>query len=183
MSSRRGPIALLRDRLEYASPFLAVHFDEVRFPDGSTGRYSRIVENEGRLGVAVLPLHEGRLGLVRVSRYPVGALLWEIPRGHGQSDDPRADAARELAEETGCAADQLTPLGSVHPNSGVLATEVALFAASVEQPDGAAAGAEVAEFRWWPVADVLAAVASEAITDAITLSALLRAQTLGLLSP
>ena len=84
-------------------------------------------------GVAVLPIVDGRIGLLRVYRHAVRCESWEIPRGFVEpgDDDHSGSALRELREETGlaCARDQMRSLGFVTPDAGVLAARVHIFAA------------------------------------------------------
>jgi 8-oxo-dGTP pyrophosphatase MutT (NUDIX family) len=83
-------------------------------------------------GVAVLPVVNDKLLLVRVHRHPLGQMSWEAPRGFIDEGETPAEAARrELTEETGlqCAPDDLVPLGVYAPEPGTLAACGALFAA------------------------------------------------------
>jgi ADP-ribose pyrophosphatase len=165
------------------NPWVRVYFDRVKWPDGRLGRYNRVVEGQTNAGVAILPIAGRYIGLVRQYRYPVGEEVWEIPRGYCDTDDAKNDALRELEEETGLKAPTLRSLGMVHPNSGVLAATVSLFAAifahahrSHPQSIG-----EVLEFKWLPTEWVLTEATEGRIKDAFTLSALFRAQRAGLL--
>ena len=165
------------------NPWIKLFFDHVRFSDGREGRYNRIVENDGRHGVAILPIHDGRIGLVRQYRYPIDRDVWEIPRGFGETASPETDARRELAEETGIENCDLVSLGTLHPNSGLLTSEIHVFAAMVRDATAGHASRgdkEIEEFRWFPVAKVLEMIETDEITDAFTLAAVLRAGRRGL---
>jgi 8-oxo-dGTP pyrophosphatase MutT (NUDIX family) len=83
-------------------------------------------------GVAILPVCEGKIGLLKVYRHAVQNDSWEIPRGfveEGESDV--TSALRELEEETGlaCEASQIKSLGYVTPDAGILAARVHIYAA------------------------------------------------------
>src|SRR5262245_49618672 len=160
------------------NPWLKLYFDRVEFPDGSAGRYNRIVEGTGDPGVAILPLSTAGVGLVLQYRYAIADQVWEIPRGYGDSADPASEARRELLEETGLRPLHLIDLGTIHPNSAILATQVRLFAAQCKparvKPRGD--GREQLQFRWLAIDEAMAAVEAGKIADAITLSALLRAR-------
>jgi ADP-ribose pyrophosphatase len=83
-------------------------------------------------GVAILPVCEGRIGLLKIYRHAVQSDCWEIPRGFvedGESDV--ASALRELEEETGlaCEAREIKSLGYVTPDAGILAARVHVYAA------------------------------------------------------
>ncbi|MEM4733566.1 MAG: NUDIX hydrolase [Candidatus Bathyarchaeia archaeon] len=188
MTSRtsHNKIQKLEERLVYSNPWIKLFFDHVRFPDGREGYYNRIIESEGRHGVAVLPFRRQSIGLVRQFRYPIGQELWEIPRGFGDSNDSRHDALRELEEETGIKIEleRLVELGPIYPNSGILASQVLLFAADCEDvPElpKSPKGHEITEFRWIQKEEVLSGIASGEITDAFTLCAVLRARELGII--
>jgi ADP-ribose pyrophosphatase len=167
------------------NPWIKLYFDRVRFPNGAIGYYNRIVESGGKPGVAVLPLRDGAIGLLCQYRYPVHASLWEIPRGFGDLGVPESDAIRELEEETGIhiAPEELRSLGVVHPNSGILQSEVHLFAAncpsSAEQ--GISSNMPEGTLRWVQPDTVLAAIANGEITDSFTITAVTRALLLGIL--
>ncbi|MDD5761982.1 MAG: NUDIX hydrolase [bacterium] len=169
--------------LVYSDPdnkWLEVYFDRVRFPDGREGRYNRVVEHSGRGGVAVLPIRGTLIGLVLQFRYPVDREMWEIPRGFADGPDEVLEALRELREETGIDLDAggLTDLGVIHPNSGVLATSVRLFAARCEgtRDDLTRGDGEATEIRWVSVPEILSLIARGEITDAFTLCAVLLAR-------
>jgi ADP-ribose pyrophosphatase len=179
-------IRTIEEQLVYSepdNPWLKLYFDRVEFPDGSSGRYNRIIEGTGDPGVAVLPISSSGIGLVLQYRYAVAQHVWEIPRGYGDSADPAGEARRELLEETGLQPVELIDLGTIHPNSAVLATRIALYAARCEpgQAGPTIDGQEQLEFKWFAVEDAMRAVDTGEIADAITLSALLRARLRGLI--
>lgn len=74
--------------------------------------------------VVVLPLIESAAGLqivlIRNRRVSVGAELWELPAGtRDRAEAPEVCAGRELVEETGYRAGQLTPLGRFYTTPGM----------------------------------------------------------------
>ena len=186
MTSSRTEIRRIEEILAYgddSNPWLKLYFDRVEFPNGSAGRYNRIVESDGRPGVAILPMAPGQLGLVRQFRYPINAHVWEIPRGFGDTDCSETDARRELTEETGLSAEKLLDLGSVHPNTGILASVVRLYGAVFEQLPVATqpSNKEIDEFKWFPVAQGFSMIGEGTIMDAFTIAAVARARYKGLL--
>lgn len=77
--------------------------DVVRLPDGSSYDY---FVNEGVDGVVVVPVaSDGRFLLQRIYKHGAGAVVLEFPMGRvDPGETPEQTAARELREETGCAA-------------------------------------------------------------------------------
>lgn len=84
-------------------------------------------------GVAVLPVFNGKLGLIRVYRPAIKAAVWKIPRGFVDANEPEPIAAlRELEEEKGLTtlSEDLHSLGLIAPDDGVLAARIHLFVAA-----------------------------------------------------
>jgi ADP-ribose pyrophosphatase len=71
--------------------------------------------------VVLLPLvSDTRLLLIRNRRFTVGRTLWELPAGtRSPGEEPALCAARELEEETGHRARELTPLFDFFPAPGL----------------------------------------------------------------
>ena len=82
--------------------------DVVKLPNGRlTAR--EVVEHSG--AVAIVPIVEDRIVLVRQFRHAVGKVLCEVPAGTlRRGESPDACAARELKEETGYVARSLRKL-------------------------------------------------------------------------
>lgn len=83
-------------------------------------------------GVAVLSVRDGKLGLIRVFRHPLGKWSWEAIKGHAEpGEDARDVAVRELLEESGfsVAADKFIDLGAIAPEGGVIEGRSRLFVA------------------------------------------------------
>src|SRR5215217_9103755 len=101
----------------YESPWCAFRVDEVRLPDGAEIEYG-VLESAGF--AAVVPTTErGSVVLVRQWRQPVGGHTLELPGGGvDRGKDPREAARRELLEETGYRAEDLSHLVSVYTSPG-----------------------------------------------------------------
>ena len=92
--------------------------DEVRLPNGKQAS-REVCEHVG--GVGVLPIdQDGNIILVRQFRYPFDTETLEMPAGkmdHGPENAEEC-GVRELAEETGCTAGRIVPLGAMYPSPG-----------------------------------------------------------------
>jgi 8-oxo-dGTP pyrophosphatase MutT (NUDIX family) len=173
LQGQRAPaITRIRENAVYKNRFATVYDDDVAFGDGSAGRYWRLAVGGGDPGVAVLPVCDGKIALVHVFRYAVGAWEWAIPRGYAHGGDAAVTAAAELAEELGSPPGRLEPLGEMTPDSGHLTVTVRLFMAYYADPVSSPRDtSEVAGVRWVPVPDLLAAIAAGDIIDGFTLAA------------
>jgi ADP-ribose pyrophosphatase len=90
-----------------------VRRDEVRFPNQHT-TYLDIIEHVG--AVTILPIDaDGRILFVRQYRHATGKELLELPAGAlDPGETPESCAMREIREETGYAAGNLTKLGEFY---------------------------------------------------------------------
>jgi ADP-ribose pyrophosphatase len=98
--------------------FLQVYRDIAEVP-GKGPAVREFVRHPG--AAAIVPLFDdGTILLVRQFRYAPGQEFLEIPAGKfdGPGEDPASAARRELEEETGHVAAQLTPLGALNPCIG-----------------------------------------------------------------
>jgi 8-oxo-dGTP pyrophosphatase MutT (NUDIX family) len=106
----------------YRSPWCSFRVDEVRLPDGAEIEYG-ILESAGFAAVVAVT-EGGGVVLVRQWRQPVEGFTMELPGGGvEEGEDPREAVRRELLEETGYRAEDLSHLVSVHTSPG-RATEV-----------------------------------------------------------
>ena len=101
----------------YQSPWCSFRLDKVHLPDGTKIEYG-VLESAGF--AAVVPVTEGgSVVLVHQWRQPVGSFTLELPGGGlEEGEDPRETVARELLEETGYRAEDLSHLVSVHTSPG-----------------------------------------------------------------
>lgn len=101
----------------YRSPWCSFRVDEVRLPDGAEIGYG-VLESAGF--AAVVPVtDEGNVVLVRQWRQPAGSFTLELPGGGLEGgEEPREAARRELLEETGYRAEDLSYLALVHTSPG-----------------------------------------------------------------
>jgi 8-oxo-dGTP pyrophosphatase MutT (NUDIX family) len=174
------PIERLEESLVHQNPWWLVFYDRVALPSGGEGNHLRLTPATRRPGAVALLVHdrpEGRfVGLVHQWRYAQGGPMWELPRGFGDpvDEDAAATAAREVLEETGIQAAQVTHLGDVTPDSAIIEGSVGVYlvhAADTEtvvRPTDGEADALV----WARWSHFLEQVCSGEIRDAFTLAAL-----------
>lgn len=95
-------------------------------PDGQ----STIIQHPG--AVVILPLlNPAEICLIKNLRRTVGRTLIELPAGTIESNEPPLQTAyRELAEETGYTADQITPLYDFYVSPGIMNEKMYAFVAT-----------------------------------------------------
>lgn len=127
-------------------------------------------------GVAILPIVDGKIGLIRIYRHPIGRDSWEIPRGFIDQQEASASAAgRELKEETGldCKSEAIRSLGFITPDGGILAARVQLFAATKCAQEREYTPAEVGhrELRFFSIQQVEEMILHSEVQDPSTVIA------------
>jgi 8-oxo-dGTP pyrophosphatase MutT (NUDIX family) len=126
--------ARLGEREVYQGHVIGLGIGTFRAPDGTTFERD-IVHHPG--AVAVVPLlDDGRVVMVRQYRAPIDQLLLEIPAGLRDvaGEDPELTAARELAEETGMAADHIEWLCEFHNSAGCSDETIVIYLATGLRP-------------------------------------------------
>ena len=109
---------------------LHVKRDTVKLPNGSESTREWI-KHPG--ASAVIPLlDDGQVILVKQYRYPIGRITLEIPAGKldAPDEDPLLCATRELSEETGYQAENITKLTTVATTVGFSNEYIHIYAAT-----------------------------------------------------
>ncbi len=126
MDLRETPISA---HYEYKGRIINMRVDDARMPNGTTAK-REVVEHPGGVGVIALT-DEGEVLLVQQYRYPYGEITTEIPAGkRDPGEDPLTTGIRELAEETGATADNVTSLGVLYPTPGYCNEVIHLYLAT-----------------------------------------------------
>ena len=130
MSDERGS----HRRRAYTGRVISLDVDRVRFPDGSSGELE-IIRHPGASAVVPFLSHladpDPMVLLIKQYRYAAQGYLFEIPAGRlNPRETPDACARRELLEETGCSAEQLTLLTAIFTTPGFTDERIHLFMAT-----------------------------------------------------
>ena len=146
---------LVERRALHEGRLLHVFDDSVRLETGRLA-HRELVEHPG--AVCIVPVDaEGRVGLVRQWRHPIGRPTWEIPAGTRDhpGEPPATTAARELAEEMNVAASDWRHLGA-WPLAPGYSSEVMHFylARGISATTGATDEDEQLERAWCSPGDV-----------------------------
>lgn len=159
----------------YTGNIIKVEKVTVTLPNGKLATRD-IVRHPG--ASAVIPLTEnGELYMVRQFRKPLNAVSLEIPAGKLDSgEDPAICAVRELKEETGLTARQITHLTSIHSTPGFSDEILHLYAAvGLQEGESCADEDEFISAEKYSVAELIDKVFSGEITDAKTIVGILLA--------
>ncbi len=112
----------------YRGKVVSLHVDTIRLPTGATA-IREVVHHPGGV-VAVPVLDDGRLVLIRQFRYPLQRYILEFPAGKLDINLPPLETiAREVEEETGYRAGEITHETSIYTSPGIMDEVVHLFIA------------------------------------------------------
>jgi len=156
-----------------------IYYDDVEFGNKETISDFLVVAGKNRskeflTGVAILPIFEGKIGLIKIYRHPVERTAWEAPRGFvDKGEKGKVAALRELEEEMGLSCDtkSLVHVGYTTPDSGLLSARITLFIApscsKLEQFEMKEAGHR--ELRFLNTSEVDTLIKASQIEEATTL--------------
>ena len=170
---------VLSSETVYSGRIVTLSVEKVRLPNDRTVSLE-IVRHPG--AAAVVPIDDqGRVILVRQYRHATGSWLLEVPAGKldHPGESPEDCARREVEEETGFRAGEMTSLGWIWVTPGYSYEKIWLYLArrltpvpASLQPD------EVLTVEPLPLDDAVRRAASGEIVDAKSVCALLRAASL-----
>jgi ADP-ribose pyrophosphatase len=161
----------------YDGHVLNLRVDQVLLDDG-TQSTREVVEHRG--AVAIVPMLNDHVILVRQYRYSIGKELLEIPAGTLEiGEDPQAAAKRELEEETGYRSEQVTKITEIYMAPGYATEKIHVYlATNLERTKTQLDEDERIEIKPVLFSAALQKVRSGEICDAKTVCGLYRAQEL-----
>lgn len=169
------PWQVLKRVTVYDSPWVRLHRDDVRLPDGTVIDGHHVVEIP-RPAVGVVPIGaDGRFRLIEHYRFITDTTGWEIPAGAiDAGEELLAAAARELREESGCAAERLEYLGRYHPNNGSSTSTFHVCIGHDAREVGPITDTnEVLRADWFDAAKVWSMLEKNEILDGLSVTALM----------
>ncbi len=167
--------SLVDSRWAYRGRIVNLRLDTYQL--GETAKIAEIIHHPG--AVVVVPIDEDdRILLVRQWRRAAGEIMFELPAGTLEANEPPLQCAkRELQEETGYAAKKMTPLGGFFSAPGFCDEYLHLFAAEdlhsspLPQDDD-----EGIDLIATPLASVIRMIAENEIRDAKTIAGIFKYQ-------
>ena len=135
MSDSSTQAGLVSSRPVHSGRIVNLSVDTVRFPDGSIGELE-FIRHSG--ASAVLPVLSDPTGpdpqilLIRQYRYAAGGFMLEVPAGRPdrEGEDWEVCARRELEEETGLVAGELSFLTTIYTTPGFTDEKIRLYMAT-----------------------------------------------------
>lgn len=142
------------------------------------GRYHFMRENNPKQAAVIIIEKDDCYLFVRQYRHALGKDMLELPRGSAKDDETSAQCAiRELLEESGISVknEDIIKIGTVCPNSGVMASEVNIFFSRISESEKKLNSSfdGIKEVTFIHKSKVLSMIASNEITDAFSISALM----------
>jgi 8-oxo-dGTP pyrophosphatase MutT (NUDIX family) len=177
--SQESPWKTLSGEVRYENKWIKVMEHDVINPAGKPGIYGVVHMKSTAIGV--LPIDaEGCVHLVGQFRYSLNAYSWEMPEGGGALDvEPVEEAMRELREETGVVARQWSELLRLHTSNSICDEHGVIYLAwDLEHTKAEPEDTEALTIARIPFARVLDLVLDGTITDAMTVTAVLKAHVL-----
>lgn len=127
MEKKNGNWTIKETEKVFGNDYFKVFEDKVVQPDGKDGKYATI---EFVPGISVLPIDdEDFVYLTKQFRYVAGRETLEVVAG-GIEDEPPIEAAkRELKEELGITAGELTEFGTIQLDNSIIKARSTFFIA------------------------------------------------------
>jgi 8-oxo-dGTP pyrophosphatase MutT (NUDIX family) len=171
------------ERSLYESDWMNLRLVDVELPDGA--RFEHHVLRIPQPAAAVV-VHDPTRGVLLIwrHRFVVDTWGWEIPGGRiDEGETAEEAAARETLEETGWRPGPMRPIGAYHPLTGSVDQTFNLFLADGASHEGEPHDrTETERVEWVAVARVRELIRAGEISDGYSLTGLLWALELGLLT-
>nr|WP_314142988.1 NUDIX hydrolase [uncultured Rhodococcus sp.] len=176
MSEPRHEFTTLDSTAAYSGAILALRLDQVAMPNGRQAE-REVIEHHGAVGILAVD-DQDRVVMIEQYRHPVGRRLWELPAGllDEPGEQPVLAAQRELAEETGLAAQTWSVLVDVLASPGFTDEAVRIFLArgltEVDRPEAHDEEADI-ELSYVPMDEAVRRALSGEIVNASAVAGVL----------
>lgn len=159
-------------QLIYDGKIIKVEKDNVLLSNGKEST-REVVRHRG--GAALLVIKDGKVLLERQFRYAYGEVIWEIPAGKlEKGEKPEATAVRELEEEAGLIAENVSLMYKIYPTPGYTDEIIYIYKVDkVSQGKTRFDEDEMLDSVWVDLDEAYRMVDSGEIKDAKTIIALL----------
>ena len=175
MKKPHNPWQTLSSQRVYDNAWITVHEDQVINPRGGQNLYGWVQFKNKAIGIVPVD-EEGNTWLVGQHRYTLDEYSWEIPMGGGPGEqEPLISAKRELKEETGLIPQKWEKVMRIHTSNSVTDEEGFIYLArQLTFGETEFDETEDLQIRKLPLAEARQMVLDGLITDAISISGILR---------
>ena len=172
------PYEIINSETEYLGKAFDVRRDRVRLPDGKITTLD-VVVHPGAVTLIPIDSH-GKILFVRQYRHCIGQELLELPAGTlDEGESPEACALREVREETGMSAKNLSRIGEFFLAPGYSTEYMYIYLATELSPDPLPGDEdEMITVEALPPGEIPDLISRGVIQDAKSLAALYLAQPL-----
>ncbi len=127
MEKKNGNWTIKETEKVFGNDYFKVFEDKVIQPDGKHGEYATI---EFISGVSILPIDdEDFVYLTKQFRYVAGRETLEVVAGGIEDEQPIEAAKRELKEELGITAEEISEIGAIQLDNSIIKAESNFFIA------------------------------------------------------
>ncbi|MET0635213.1 MAG: NUDIX hydrolase [Chitinophagaceae bacterium] len=179
MNEEQNPWKITSTKEVYDNNWIRVEHHEVINPAGNPGIYGKV--HFKNLAIGIVPIDEdGNTWLVGQYRFTIGQYSWEIPEGGSpEGTNPLDSAKRELLEETGLVAEEWTEVLKLYLSNSV-SDELAYvyIARGLKQQEAEPEETEQLQVKKLPLIEVFKMVEDGLITDALSVTALLKVKSM-----
>lgn len=165
----------VKENLLYDGKILQLYCDEVMLPNGKMAKREYVNHNGGCSILAID--NDNNIYLVEQFRYPYKKNILEIPAGKlEKGEDPIECARRELKEEIGAVADEITEIITLYPTPAYTNEPLRVYKATgLSFGDNKLDDNEFINVVKMPLADAYKMVKNNEINDSKTVVAILTA--------
>lgn len=170
------PYKIKKSEIVFKGAVIDVAHDDITLPDGKISKREVILRGNAS---AVVPIDDnGDVILIKQYRHPALSIIFEIPAGMSEEgEDPKETAMRELEEETGIKAKELTHIITMYPAVGICTEKIYIYLGRELQegtlnPDED----EFIEVVKMPLKEAIDKIYSHEILDSKTIAGLLACQ-------
>ena len=177
------PYQLKSRKLACENSQFEVFYDHVKGKEFEVQDYITVApkrrHSDNITGVAILPVVERKIALLKIYRHIFEDWSWEIPRGFVEpGEDKKQSVARELEEETCllCKENSMHSLGYLAPDAGILRCRINIFSAENCHFSKPFTPNELGhtELRMFSFSEILRMADTSEIQDPYTLTAIYR---------
>ncbi|MBH1980190.1 NUDIX hydrolase [Candidatus Saccharibacteria bacterium] len=162
-------------KVVYENPWLIIKEDEVVMPNGKDGLYGVVSSKSD--AVFVVPIDTaGNTYLVQQEHYTTRELAWQCIAGRTDGEPAEIAAKRELLEEAGLAAEQITIMSSARTATGMTTFRTSLcLAEHLSEDMSHFDSGEINQVKKVPLADIPRLIFAGEIAATESIAALLMA--------